>query len=156
MKSNYLFPIIFRKIGWGVFIPFLIWGVGYLISGGTFIEIAGSNTLALFDGLTDTNIFSIAKNDSWTDEIIVVFLTISMLFIGFSKEKDEDECIASIRMNALIWAIMVNSILLIICTLVIFGTPYLNFMTIYMFSLLFLFITRYFWTLYRFRRDAVI
>ena len=103
MKSNYLFPIIFRKIGWGLFIPFLIWGVGYLISGGTFIEIAGSNTLALFDGLTDTNIFSIAKNDSWTDEIIVVFLTISMLFIGFSKEKDEDECIASIRMNALIY-----------------------------------------------------
>ena len=33
MKSNYLFPIVFRKIGWGLFIPFLIWGVGYLISG---------------------------------------------------------------------------------------------------------------------------
>lgn len=156
MKSNYLFPIVFRKIGWGLFIPFFIWGVGYLISGGTFIEIGGSNTFALFDGITATNIFSIAKNDSWTDEIIVVSLTIAMLFIGFSKEKDEDECIASIRMNALIWAIMVNSILLIICTLVIFGVPYLNFMTIYMFSLLFLFITRYFWTLYRFRRNAVI
>ena len=153
MKSKYLFPIVFRKIGWGLFIPFLIWGVGYLISGGTFIEIAGSNTLALFDGLTDTNIFSIAKNDSWTDEIIVVFLTISMLFIGFSKEKDEDECIASIRMNALIWAIMVNSIILIIGTILIFGLPYLNFMTIYMFSLLLLFIIKYAWDIYMFRKN---
>ena len=55
MKSKYLFPIVFRKIGWSLFIPFLLWGIGYMFSGGTFIEIDGSNTIALFDGSFDTN-----------------------------------------------------------------------------------------------------
>ena len=131
MKSNYLFPIVFRKIGWCLFVPFLLWGIGFMLSGGTFLEIGGSGALALFDGYSDTRFLTIADNDSWTDEIIIIFLTLSMLFIGFSREKDEDECIANIRMNALVWAIIVNSALLIIGTMLIFGAPYLNFMAIY-------------------------
>ena len=124
-----------------------------MFSGGTFIEIGGSNVIALFEGFSDTKFLCIANNDSWTDELIVVFLTISMLFISFSKEKDEDECIASIRMNALIWAIMINCTLLIIGTMFIFGLPYLNFMAIYMFSLLLLFIIKYTWDIYMFRKN---
>ena len=152
MKTNYLFPIVFRKIGWCLFIPFLVLGICYLFCDENTFEIGGSNVLALFDGFSDTNYFCITKNDSWTDELIVIFLTISMLFIGFSREKDEDECIASIRMNALVWAIMVNSALLIIGTLLIYGLPYLNFMSIYMFSLLILFVFKYRWMIYKFRK----
>lgn len=153
MKSKYLFPIVFRKIGWSLFIPFLLWGIGYLLSNGTFIEMGGSNALALFDGFHDTKFLCVTKNESWTDELIVVFLTVSMLFIGFSREKDEDECIATIRMNALVWAIMINSALLILGTLFIYGLPFLNFMTIYMFSLLLLFIIKYTWDIYMFRKN---
>ena len=155
MKSNNLFPNVFKKIGWSLFIPFLLWGTTYLFSGGTFLEIGGSSALALFDGDFDTKFLTISDNDSWTDEIIVIFLTLSMLFIGFSREKDEDECIANIRMNALVWAIMVNSALLIIGTMLIFGAPYLNFMTIYIFSLLILFIAKYSWMIHRFRKEAL-
>ena len=155
MKSNYLFPIVFRKIGWCLFVPFLLWGIGFMLSGGTFLEIGGSGALALFDGYSDTRFLTIAGNDSWTDEIIIIFLTLSMLFIGFSREKDEDECIANIRMNALVWAIIVNSALLIIGTMLIFGAPYLNFMAIYMFSLLILFIAKYSWMIHRFRKEAL-
>lgn len=151
-KSKYLFPTIFSKIGWCLFIPSLLWGIGYLLSNGTFIEIGGSNTLALFDGFQDTQFLCITKNDSWTDELIVVLLTVSMLFIGFSREKDEDECIATIRMNALVWAIMINSALLILGTLFIYGLPFLNFMSVYMFTLLLLFIFRYSWKIYQFRK----
>ena len=152
MKTNYLFPIVFRKIGWFLFVPFLVLGICYLFCDENTFEIGGSNVLALFDGFSDTNYFCITKNDSWTDELIVIFLTISMLFIGFSREKDEDECISSIRMNALVWAIMVNSALLIVGTLLIYGLPYLNFMSIYMFSLLILFVFKYRWMIYKFRK----
>ena len=152
MKTNYLFPIVFRKIGWCLFVPFLVLGICYLFCDENTFEIGGSNVLALFDGFSDTNYFCITKNDSWTDELIVIFLTISMLFIGFSREKDEDECITSIRMNALVWAIMVNSALLIVGTLLIYGLPYLNFMSIYMFSLLILFVFKYRWMIYKFRK----
>ena len=107
----------------------------------------------MFDGFSDTKLFCVTQNDSWTDELIVIFLTLAMLFIGFSREKDEDECIASIRMNALVWAILTNSALLILGTLFVYGLPYLNFMSIYMFSLLLLFILKYTWSLYQFRKN---
>ena len=153
MKTNYLFPMVFRKIGWCMFIPFLLLGICYLFCENTPLGVGGSNAFALFDGYSDTKFCNITHNDSWTDELMVIFLTISMLFIGFSREKDEDECIASIRMNALIWAIMVNCILLIVGTMLIFGLPYLNFMAIYMFSLLLLFIIKYTWDIYMFRKN---
>ena len=153
MKSNYLFPMVFRKIGWCLFIPFLLLGICYLFCDGNFLETGSTSALALFDGFSDTKFFCITQNDSWTDELIVIFLTLAMLFIGFSREKDEDECIASIRMNALVWAILTNSALLILGTLFVYGLPYLNFMSIYMFSLLLLFILKYTWSLYQFRKN---
>ena len=120
----------------------------------TCIDVGGSKALALFDGLSETSFLTIATNDSWTDELIIICLTVSMLFIAFSREKDEDECIANIRMQSLVWAIMVNSSLLIVATMLVFGLPYLTFMSIYMFSFLLLFIVKYQWTIYQFRRTV--
>lgn len=154
MKSNYLFPVIFRKIGWWLFVPSLLLGVYYLFGNDTFIDVGGSKALALFDGLSEMSFLTIATNYSWTDELIIICLTVSMLFIAFSREKDEDECIANIRMQSLVWAIMVNSSLLIVATMLVFGLPYLTFMSIYMFSFLLLFIVKYQWTIYQFRRTV--
>ena len=154
MKSNYLFPVIFRKIGWWLFVPSLLLGVYYLFGNDTCIDVGGSKALALFDGMSETSFLTIATNYSWTDELIIICLTVSMLFIAFSREKDEDECIANIRMQSLVWAIMVNSSLLIVATMLVFGLPYLTFMSIYMFSFLLLFIVKYQWTIYQFRRTV--
>ncbi len=152
MKSNYLFPIVFRKIGWCLFIPTLIAGICYMLNDGDVMNIGGSKVFALFDGLTDTKYLTFTQNDSWTDEVLVILLTVSMLFIGFSREKDEDECTAHIRMRSLTWAILMNSIMLVVGTLLIFGSPYLNFMVIYLFSILFLFIIKYTWSIHTFRK----
>ncbi len=153
MKTNYLFPTVFGKIGRYLFVPAFILGICYLIGSGELIEIGGSRVFALFNGYSQIDMMTITENNNWSDEIIVIILTISMLFIGFSREKDEDECIATIRMNALVWAIMLNSALLIIGTLFIYGMPYLTFMTIYMFSLLLLFIIKYTYMLHKFRKN---
>ena len=152
MKTNYLFPASFKKIGWSLFVPSFLWGIYYMVSG-KYAMIGGSKALALWDGISQTNFLTITHNDSWTEELLVILLTVSMLFIGFSREKDEDECIASIRMNALTWAILINSALLIVGSMLIFGLPYLTFMSVYMFSLLLLFITKYTWDIYKFRKN---
>lgn len=153
MKTSYLFPTVFCKIGWSLFIPSLLFGLCYLFISDNAIDIGGTKTFALFDGLTETSLFCITDNTSWTDEFIIILLTISLLFIGFSREEDEDECIANIRMNSIVWAIMVNSIILIVGTLLIFGLPYFNFMAIHMFSLMLLFIIKYKTAVYLFRRN---
>ncbi|MBR2637977.1 MAG: hypothetical protein IKD40_03935 [Bacteroidaceae bacterium] len=155
MKTNYLLPTVFSKIGWFLFVPSLILGIYYLFGNDAVINIGGSSAIALFDGITETEVLSTTYNDSWTDEILIITTTLSMLFIGFSREKEEDECIANIRMNSLVWSIMVSSMVLIAATLLIFGVPYLTFMTIYMFCVLLLFIIKYKFALYMFRKDNV-
>lgn len=155
MKSNFLLPSGFRKAGWCMFFPGVILGVLYLLGEyPAWLELGGTNAFALFDGFSDTNMLTVTFNDSWTEEFIIILLALSLLFIGFSREKDEDECIANIRMNALVWAITANTALLIAGTLFVFGLPYLTFMSIYMFSLMILFIAKYNWLIYRFRKNS--
>lgn len=155
MKTNYLLPTGFRKAGWCMFIPGVILGILYLFGEyPSWLNLGGSKAFALFDGFSDTQTFSLIFNDSWTEEFIIILLATALLFIGFSREKDEDECIANIRMNALVWAIIVNTVLLIAGTLLIFGLPYFTFMSIYMFSLMILFIAKYQWLIYRFRKNS--
>ena len=60
--------------------------------------------------------FTIQTNN-FTDELGGILLIIGLLLIAFSKEKDEDERISRVRLESLLWATLVNSILLIFCIL---------------------------------------
>ena len=136
MRKNYLFPTTFRKIGWCLFVPFAI------TSNEDWLKV---NALSVIP-------WGIIKN-SLFDELSMIGLTVSLLFIAFSKEKDEDECIANIRSNSLIWATITAYSLLIVCTMLIYDMQYLNFVFIDLFMILFLFIIKYNIELYKFRRS---
>lgn len=144
MRKNYLFPTTFTKIGWCLFVPFAI-----------------TSFICLFDGSNEdwlkVNALSVIPwgiiKNSLFDELSMIGLTVSLLFIAFSKEKDEDECIANIRSNSLIWATITAYSLLIVCTMLIYDMQYLNFVFIDLFMILFLFIIKYNIELYKFRRS---
>lgn len=144
MKKNYLFPTTFRKIGWCLFVPFVIMGLICLFNANdeSWLKVSAFSVIP----------WGVIKN-SLFDEISVIGLAISLLFIAFSKEKDEDECIASIRSSSLIWATIAGYLLLIVCTMLIYNLSYLNFVFIDLFMILILFITKYNIELYKFRRS---
>lgn len=144
MKKNYLFPTTFRKIGWCLFVPFVIMGLICLFNGNdeSWLKVSVFSVIP----------WGVIKN-SLFDEISVIGLAISLLFIAFSREKDEDECIASIRSSSLIWATIAGYLLLIVCTMLIYDLSYLNFVFIDLFMILILFITKYNIELYKFRRS---
>lgn len=144
MKKNYLFPTTFRKIGWSLFVPFVIMGLICLFNANdeSWLKVSAFSVIP----------WGVIKN-SLFDEISVIGLAISLLFIAFSREKDEDECIASIRSSSLIWATIAGYLLLIVCTMLIYDLPYLNFVFIDLFMILILFITKYNIELYKFRRS---
>lgn len=144
MKKNYLFPTTFRKIGWCLFVPFVIMGLICLFNANdeSWLKVSAFSVIP----------WGVIKN-SLFDEISVIGLAISLLFIAFSREKDEDECIASIRSSSLIWATIAGYLLLIVCTMLIYDLPYLNFVFIDLFMILILFITKYNIELYKFRRS---
>lgn len=144
MKKNYLFPTTFRKIGWCLFVPFVIMGLICLFNANdeSWLKVSAFSVIP----------WGVIKN-SLFDEISVIGLAISLLFIAFSREKDEDECIASIRSSSLIWATIAGYLLLIVCTMLIYDLSYLNFVFIDLFMILILFITKYNIELYKFRRS---
>ena len=87
--------------------------------------------------------------DNILNEIVGITFTIGALLAGFSKEKHEDEYIASLRQDSLLWAIYVNYGLLIISMLFIYGFNFLNVMIYNMFTVLLIFLLRFKFMLYK-------
>lgn len=127
-----------------MFVPFVIMGLICLFNANdeSWLKVSAFSVIP----------WGVIKN-SLFDEISVIGLAISLLFIAFSREKDEDECIASIRSSSLIWATIAGYLLLIVCTMLIYDLSYLNFVFIDLFMILILFITKYNIELYKFRRS---
>jgi hypothetical protein len=100
MKSRLLFPNRFRLIGWLLALPGFVLGYlvvynDYKIPGFEFV-LRGKSTLFL------------PASENFTNELALTMVITGLLFIAFSKQKVEDELTATMRLNALYWAILVN------------------------------------------------
>jgi L-asparagine transporter-like permease len=152
MNSHYLFPYRFKKLGWIIFIPVALFGLTYLIFDIP-LEIK-TKVLAIFSYsislLSDSSdgFFKIIMNDI-TDEIISVLLIISLLFIDFSKEKQEDEFIAQLRLKALVWATYVNYGILLFAILFVYSIPFFWVLVFNIFTILIFFLISFKWMLYK-------
>ena len=78
-----------------------------------------------------------------TNTVIGVVFIIGALFVGFSKEKREDEFLAELRLSSLLWAVWVNYILLLLAFLFVYGPAFLDVMVYNMFTVLIIFIVRF-------------
>jgi hypothetical protein len=63
--------------------------------------------------------------------------------IAFSKEKVEDERINTLRLESLLWAVYINTILLILAIIFLYGEAFLQVMTYNICTPLILFIARF-------------
>ena len=147
MKSNYLFPNRFKKIGWFLFIPGLLLGIVFLISQSdiSFFDVKVFSVVeqAIFN---DTVFFSFTENNI-LDEIAGLLIIIGALLIAFSKEKLEDEFIAKIRLESLVWATYVNYAILLLSIIFIYDLMFFWVLVFNMFTILIFFIIRFNWVL---------
>lgn len=153
MNKNYLFPHRFKVVGWVLaiaavasLVAYPIWfpdwrfEVPALYYDFPFLDDKDTG----FFVMADTSIFSIAAP----------VLTIGLLFIGFSKEKVEDEFVHYLRAQSLIWATYVTAILFIATTLLIYGISYLYVPYLVFFVFLILFIIKFRIELHRFNKGG--
>lgn len=149
MKSNYLFPNRFKKIGWFLFVPSVILGI-LLLTGVLKINFLGVKVFAILADpeLLKTKFFTITENNI-LDEIIGILLIVGALFIAFSKEKSEDEFIAKIRLESLVWATYVNYAILIFTIIFIYDLSFFIVLVCNMFTMLIFFVIRFNWALYK-------
>lgn len=149
MKTNYLFPNRFKKIGWLLFIPGIILGIVYLVYQSD-ISLFNIKVFAIAEEaiFSDANFFSISENNV-LDEISSILLIIGALLIAFSKEKSEDEFISKIRLESLVWATYINYAILILAIIFVYDMTFLWVLVFNMFTLLVFFLIRFNWALYK-------
>ena len=135
MNKNYLFPHRFRIVGWVLAIVAV---VGYLWLPEIHFKMPSLYFDTFFDDENESGFFRMARTNSLS--IAMILLTIGLLFIGFSKEKVEDEFVQYLRAQSLIWATYVTAILFIATTLLIYGIAYIYvpFLVFYVFLILFI------------------
>ena len=155
MKTHFLFPNKFKKIGWLLFVPALV--ILLLIS---FMDINTQDTLNIKvfalanDGLFGhLDFFTVIKN-SIVDELLLFGLIMGGILIGFSKLKIEDEFTSKIRYESLVWATYVNYGLFLFFTLFVYGFPYLNVLFYNTFTMLFFFIIRFQYQIYKLNKTS--
>ena len=135
MNKNYLFPHRFRIIGWVLAIVAV---AGYLCLPEFHFKMPSLYFDTFFDDENESGFFRMARTNSLS--IAMILLTIGLLFIGFSKEKVEDEFVQYLRAQSLIWATYVTATLFIATTLLIYGIAYIYvpFLVFYVFLILFI------------------
>lgn len=153
MKTSYLLSNKFKPIGWVLILLGLVFGI-FVYYYDYQPEFLKRSVLSIYDYDFDTNkrgfSFSIIKNNI-ADEIALVTFLIGALLIGFSKEKIEDEFVYKLRSESLIWAVILNSILLIFAIIFVYDISFLDMMVYNMFTPLLFFIVRFNFLKYKYR-----
>ncbi len=149
MKTHLLISHKYKKVGWVILIPAAIMGLLMLIFGFDRFSITAPAFAIYSDAIfEDDKYFQIIQNDILPTLIGIMFL-VGALLVCFSKEKNEDEFISGLRLSSLLWAVLINYVLLILAFLFIYGIPFLSVMLYNMFTVLIIFIARFNYLLYR-------
>ena len=152
MKTNFLFPNRFRVIGWILFLPSVLLGCMVLFCDFefSFLNIQVLSLLPVgFDAASAPFRLYEVIGDNFTQEVAGILFIVSAAFVAFSKEKNEDEYIAKIRMESLIWATYVTFAVQIFCLLFFYNFTFLWSMIVNLFTILIVFIARYYFIIYR-------
>ncbi|MBP1645045.1 MAG: hypothetical protein H6Q16_620 [Bacteroidetes bacterium] len=158
MKKTFLFPTCFRKIGWIISIVTLL----YFVIGVIFFEakydfnfkmpaIVGYGEIPFFS--EETKYFVLAHT-SFITTLFPVLMIIGLVFIAFSRERNEDEYVSKIRERALVWSVLATCAVLILANLLIYG---LDALYVFWFDFLFfllLFVIKFRIDIFRFNRSA--
>jgi len=88
---------------------------------------------AVFSSFMETKIFATFKTN-FADELIMLLLISGLGLIVFSKEKTESDHLNQARIQALIKAILANTIFLFLSVLFVYGTGFIGILVFNLFS----------------------
>ena len=162
MNTKFLLPNKYKRIGWWIFFPALILA-SLVFFGGyepDWLEVKVPSLLhddVFFIGDSESDqgfkIMNLTKNNI-SNEITGVLLLVSCMLIVFAREKDEDEMIMKLRLESLLWAALVNGLLVLFCLIFTYDFTFYFVMVFNLYWLFLLFIVRFHWVLGKFRREA--
>jgi hypothetical protein len=156
MKTSFLFPNRYKKIGWFLLAPASVLGffVLFLDFEFKFLDLKVFAIYAEgFKFFGDPVGFFRLVEDNLTNELLGIMFLIGAIFTAFSKEKQEDEFISNTRMESLLWATYINYAVLIFCMMFFFNYIFLYVLILNMFTILIFFIIRFNYILYKTKKS---
>lgn len=151
MRTRFLLPNKLKVVGWIMAIPAFVLMIFNIQSGFEFQFLGYTAPSRIHFSMDAGTIFNLQINN-FTDEIGGIILITGLLFIAFSRQKDEDERISQLRLESLLWAVFVNSILLALSIILFYGELFFRIMTYNICTTLILFIARFHITIYSDRK----
>lgn len=139
--SKILLPHKYQLIGWICLLPFAV------LTYATAFHEFQFDWLGLGEG-TFSDVFNF-EDRNLTNEVAILGLLVSLFFISFSKEKNEDEYIQKLRLDSILIACYGYFFLNVIGTVLFYGLDYLSFIFFNMFSIPVFFILRFRWVMFR-------
>lgn len=140
MKTRYLLSYKFKPIGWWLIVPSFIAMilVLYFNISFTFLEYQVNGKVSFDKGF----LFNLELNN-FTDEVFGLLLIAGLFMVAFSKEKIEDERIRHLRLESLLWAMLVNTLFLAFSIIFFYNDLFIWVMTYNIATPLVLFILRF-------------
>lgn len=155
MQHQFLLSNRFKIIGWALFILAIVLGIINFTKGYDWLSITITVPTLIEEQLMDKTHYFTMVNTNITNTLIGLLFIIGGLLVSFSKEKNEDEFIQSLRLSSLSWAILANYLLLVFAFLFIYGIAFLQVMIYNMFTTLVIYIIRFNYVLYRYSKNVV-
>ena len=135
MKKQFLFPNQFKAIGWVLLLPSLVLGIASLHFDYEFAFLD-------FKVRADPGIFG-SELENFTNEIAGILILCSLMFIGFSRLKIEDEYTMKIRLDSLLWGVYINYGLIFLSIAFVYGEDFFTVMVYNLYTLLIIYILRF-------------
>ena len=153
MKTKLLLPNKFKTPGWIMLIPTTLFGL-YIIFSGFEFDFLDAKVFTLYSNeiLGESVTMGFVKTNLTLTVTGLLFI-ISAFFVAFSREKTEDEFIARIRLESLLWATYINYGILLFCFLFFYDFGFFYVMIFNMFTILVIFIIRFQYLLYRAKKS---
>ncbi len=133
-----LLPYHFKAWGWGILIPGLVLGIVRFYFG-IKLRVFDIKIFAIYSSYLETKYFTVIENH-YSEEVAGLLLFIGLIFIAFSEEKIENDNLQSIRLKAIIFSIYINSLLIILSFLFIFGFGFIEVLIANLYSFLIMYI----------------
>ena len=149
MKKSYLLPVGFKKAGLWMVVPFLVLCVLCLCSD-VLVNVCINATVPAV--ISHEGWFCMTES-SLIEEIAMLGLLASLVFIALSREQDEDEMTAHIRMQSFVWSTWATSVVLALGILFVYDLEFLTFMFLTMYLYLMLYIVKFNLAMHRERKE---
>lgn len=145
MTTQFLLSHRFKFIGWCLTIPSFIWLALVFIFDIDFLSFLKYGKEVWFN----------MSNESFSDEVLCISFLVGMLLIAFSAENIEDERVQIRRLESFQWAVLANSVILMLAILLIYDFSFFVVMEYNMFTTLIIFILRFHYLIWRDNKTTI-